>query len=172
MAESLFTVGKIVNTHGIRGEIKVISQTDFPDVRFADGSSLLIIHPNLQAPVKIEIEQAREHKGTYILKLKGFNNINEVEKYKGGQLKITDEQLVDLPEDEYYFYEIVGCTVVTDEGKTLGTISEILQPGANDVWVVERPQGKPVLIPVIDDVLLNVDIENKLVKIHLLEGLI
>ncbi len=172
MGQSLFTVGKIVNTHGIRGEIKVVSQTDFPDVRFAKGSQLLVIPPNHTTPVSVKIEQAREHKGTFILKLQGLHSINDVERFKGGLLKVTDEQLVELPEDEYYFHEIIGCTVETDEGETLGTITEILKPGANDVWVVERPKGKPALIPVIDDVLLDVDVEQKRVKIHLLEGLI
>ena len=171
MGDTLFKVAKIVNTHGVRGELKVIPQTDFPEVRFAIGSRLLIVHPDINEPVPVEIAQARPHKGTYIIKLKGFNNINDIEKYKGGLLKITAEQLVDLDEDEYYIYEIVGCTVIAEGGETLGTISEVLQPGANDVWVVERPQGKPVLLPVIDDVLLEVDVARKRVKVRLLEGL-
>lgn len=172
MGHALFTVAKIVNTHGIRGELKVISQTDFPEERFAPGSALLIVHPDIQSPVHVEVERARPHKGSYMVKFKQYDNINDVEKFKGGHLKVTDEQLIELPEDEYYIYEIVGCTVVTDEDETLGTITEVLQPGANDVWVVERPKGKPVLLPVIDDVVLDVDIHQKRVKVHLLEGLI
>ncbi|CAH0122121.1 MULTISPECIES: ribosome maturation factor RimM [unclassified Paenibacillus] len=172
MSHTLFTVGKIVNTHGIRGELKIVPQTDFPEVRFQKGSKLLFQHPETKATVPVVVEGARLHKNMYMVKFEGFHNINEVEKYKGWLLKVSEEHLVELPEDEYYYYEIIGCRVVTDEGDELGVISEILSPGANDVWVVERPQGKPVLLPVIDEVLLDVDVEQKVVKVHLLEGLL
>lgn len=170
----LFTVGKIVNTHGIRGELKVLPQTDFPEIRFAPGSELLIVRPETDDAVKVEVEAARLHKTTFILKLAGFDNINDVEKYKGLLLKVTEEQLVDLEEDEYYFHDIIGCRVVTEDGTELGTITEILTPGANHVWVVERPrgQGKPVLLPVIDEVVRKVDVPGKTVHIELMEGLL
>jgi 16S rRNA processing protein RimM len=170
MSEKLYTVGIIANTHGIRGELKIVPQTDFPE-RFDKGSALVIVDPqNKQTPVTIQT--ARLHKNTYIVKFDNFNNINEVEKYKGSLLKVEEKYLEDLGEDEYYYHEIKGCTVVTDEGEELGTITEILSPGANDVWVVNRPKGKQVLLPVIDDVVLSVDVTNKIVKIHLMEGLL
>ncbi|MBN3526163.1 ribosome maturation factor RimM [Paenibacillus apiarius] len=172
MAEKLFNVGKVVNTHGIRGEVKVFPQTDFPDVRFAQGSELLLQHPETQSTLSVTVERSRLHKNMYIVKLKQFDNINDVEKYKGWMLKVSEAQLVELPEDEYYYHEIIGCRVVTDEGGELGVIDEILAPGANDVWVVKPSKGKPILIPVIDDVLLNVDVEGKVVTVHLMEGLI
>ncbi|ANY69696.1 ribosome maturation factor RimM [Paenibacillus sp. BIHB 4019] len=174
MSGKWFTVGKIVNTHGLRGELKVLSQTDFGDLRFAVGNKLVMIHEEHGTKQEVEIAGSREHKGNYIIKLKGYNDINEVEKYKGWLLKVAEEQLGKLDEGEYYFHEIIGCRVVTDEGEELGTISEILRPGANDVWVVDRPKGKgsQVLIPVIDEVLLNVDIATKTVTVHLMEGLI
>ncbi|CAM4249949.1 ribosome maturation factor RimM [Paenibacillus tarimensis] len=171
MANKWFTVGKLVNTHGIKGEVKIYPSTDFPDVRFAPGSQLSL-HDASGTIVPVEVEAAREHKGMFIVRLKGFDNINEVEKYKGWTVKVSDNELVDLEEGEYYYYEIVGCRVVTDEGEELGTISEILSPGANDVWVVERPKDKPVLLPVIDDVIRSVDVKEKLVTVHLMEGLI
>jgi 16S rRNA processing protein RimM len=80
--------------------------------------------------------------------------------------------LAELEENEYYFHQIVGCSVITDEGETLGTITEILTPGANDVWVVKTPAGKEILLPVIDDVVLDVDVDQQQVKIHLMEGLL
>jgi 16S rRNA processing protein RimM len=172
MSEKLFTVGKVVNTHGIKGELKVISQTDFPEIRFKQGSVLLLSHPDHQELIRLTVQSARLHKNAYIVKFSDMDHINQVEEFKGGELKVPSEQLIDLPEDEYYFHEIVGCKVVTEEGEELGTISEILTPGANDVWVVERPKGKPLLIPVIDDVLINVEVDKKLVTIHLMEGLI
>lgn len=166
------TVGKIVNTHGIRGELKVVPSTDFPEERFKKGSSLFIVHPERQTLTDVIVESAREHKGMYIVKLQGFDHINMVEQFKGSALKIRKESLQELPPDEYYYYEIIGCTVVTEQEEVIGKISEILSPGANDVWVVQRETGKPVLLPVIDDVILFVDVPNKRVKINLMDGLI
>ncbi|MEY8744975.1 ribosome maturation factor RimM [Paenibacillus tundrae] len=170
MAEFM-NVGKIVNTHGIRGELKIMPLTDFPEVRFANNAELYFFTAD-NHPILVHVESARLHKNMYIVRLKEFGNINEVEKFKGGMAKVSKEDLAELDENEYYFHQIVGCTVITEEGDTLGTISEILTPGANDVWVVKTPAGKEVLIPVIDDVVLHVDVKEKLVKIHLMEGLL
>lgn len=166
------SVGKLVNTHGIRGEVKIYSQTDFPEERFAPNSVLALVNEENGQRIDVEVVSAREHKGMYIAKLKGFENINEVEKYKGWSLKVSRDNLVELDEGEYYQHQIIGCKVVTDDGAELGVITEILVPGANDVWVVQPVKGKQVLIPVIDDVVLNVDVANKIVKVHLMEGLI
>ncbi|UHA73961.1 ribosome maturation factor RimM [Paenibacillus sp. 481] len=172
MAEKMFTVGKVVNTQGIRGEIKVYPQTDFPEVRFAKDSELLMINPETNQTIPVKVERSREHKNMYVVKLEQFDNINDVEKYKGWILKVTEADLLELPDNEYYYFEIVGCRVVTDEGEELGTIKEILAPGANDVWVVKQPKGKELLIPVIDEVVLDVNVQEKLVTVHLMEGLV
>jgi 16S rRNA processing protein RimM len=170
MSEKLYTIGKIVNTHGIRGELKVILETDFPE-RFDIGNELVIVSPsNQQTPVTVQ--SARLHKNMYVVKFKQFDNINDVEKYKGSLLKIEEKYQQPLEEGEYYYREIIGCRVVTEEGEELGPITEILTPGANDVWVVSKPKSKQILIPVIDDVVLDVDVANKIVKIHVLEGLL
>lgn len=174
MSETLLTVGKLVNTHGIRGEIKVLSRTDFPEVRFAPGSQLLIMPEDGKERLEVTVESSREHKGMYIVKLKGYHDINQVEKYKGSLIKVTSEDRVELPDNEYYFHDIIGCEVFSDnpdDGK-LGVITEILTPGANDVWVVKRPKGQDLLIPVIDDVVLDVDVPGKKVKVHVMEGLL
>ncbi|WP_036709853.1 ribosome maturation factor RimM [Paenibacillus pinihumi] len=167
-----FNVGKLVNTHGLRGEVKILSNTDFPEIRFASGSKLALFSPEGNQRLDVLISSSREHKGMFFLKFKEFNDINQVEKYKGWSVKVSEEQQVELEEGEYYYYEIVGCKVVTEEGEELGTISEILRPGANDVWVVERSSDKPVLLPVIDDVVLQVDTKQQLVTVRLMEGLI
>ncbi|TDF98251.1 ribosome maturation factor RimM [Paenibacillus piri] len=172
MSDKLFTVGKIVNTQGIRGELKIFPETDFPDERFAKGSALVFYDPQKHATLPVVVESAREHKKLFIIKFKGFDNINDVEKYKGWLLKVEEKYVFELPEDEFYHHEIIGCTVITDEGEELGTISEILSPGANDVWVVEREKGRPVLLPYIDEVVLEVDVAEKRVKVHIMEGLI
>ncbi|WP_248926399.1 ribosome maturation factor RimM [Paenibacillus hamazuiensis] len=172
MGDKLFTVGKLVNTHGIRGEVKIVSQTDFPDVRFAKGSELILLDPEKNVRVPVTVESSRLHKNMYIVKLKGYGSINDVEKYKGYLVKVSEEHLVELEEDEYYYHEIIGCRVVTDEGEELGSIVEILTPGANDVWVVKRKNGKQLLLPVIDDVVLDVDVAEKVVQVHIMEGLL
>jgi 16S rRNA processing protein RimM len=170
MSEKLFTVGKIVNTHGIRGELKIVPETDFPE-RFAEGSELVIVDAQQkQTPVKVQA--SRLHKNMYILKFEKYDNINDVEKYKGSLLKIEGKYQEPLDEGEYYYHEIMGCKVITDEGQELGLITEILTPGANDVWVVSRPQKKQLLLPVIDDVILEVNVADKIVRIHLMEGLL
>lgn len=170
--ERLLNVGKIVNTHGIRGEVRVWPQTDFPEVRFKAGSRLLMVPPDQGEPVPVVVQGAREQKNLYIVKLKGFDNINDVEKFKGWDLKVGDEDRVPLAEGEYYVRDIVGCSVVTDEGESLGIITDVLSPGANDVWVVKRPRGKELLLPVIDEVVLEVDVQAKQVKVHVMEGLL
>jgi 16S rRNA processing protein RimM len=162
----------VVNTHGIRGEVKVLPSTDFPGERFAPGSRLTLHAPDSSAAAEVEVASAREHKGTYLVSFKGFDNINQVLPYKGWTVKVPASRRVPLGEGEYYFHEIIGCAVVTEEGEELGRISEILRPGANDVWVVERPQGRPALIPYIADVVLDVDVAAKRVTIRLMEGLI
>lgn len=172
MSDKLFNVGKIVNTHGIRGELKIISSTDFPDLRFAKGSQLIFIEEASGRRVNATVESARENKGTFIVRFKDWNNINQVEQYKGWMIKVDEEDLAELEEDEYYYHEIIGCSVVTTEGEKLGEITEILTPGANHVWVVKRPKGRDLLLPVIDEVIIEVDVEAKQVTVELMEGLL
>lgn len=173
MAEQQWlNVGKIVNTHGVRGEIKVYPSTDFPDVRFRAGSRLQLVPPERGEPLGVEVERAREQKNIFIVKLKGWDDINYAEKFKGWELKVTAEERVELEEGEYYLSDIIGCSVVSDEGETIGVVADVLSPGANDVWVVKRPKGPDVLIPFIDDVVLDVDVAGRVVKVHLMEGLL
>lgn len=172
MSAKLFNVGKIVNTHGIRGELKIISQTDFPDLRFDKGSELILVEPDGAKSVVAKVESAREHKGMFIVKFKEWDNINQVERFKGGMAKVDEDNLAELDDEEYYYHEILGCSVVTADGEKLGIISEILTPGANHVWVVKRPKGRDLLLPVIDPVVLNVDVAAKLVTVELMEGLL
>jgi 16S rRNA processing protein RimM len=170
--ERLLNIGKIVNTHGIKGELKIYPQTDFPEVRFKVGNKLMMFPPDSGTPIEIEIVASREQKTMYVVKIKGYDNINQVEKFKGWELKVTDGERVPLPEGEYYFRDIVGCEVITDDGETLGTVTDILSPGANDVWVVKMAKGKELLLPVIDDVVLDVDVAARKIKVHLMEGLL
>lgn len=166
-----FTVGNLVNTQGLRGEVRVIATTDFPDERFAVGNELLLFHPSLPTPLTLTISSRRSHKGFELLSFKGYNSINDVEKFKGGELKIPEEALMELEEDEFYIHQLVGCTVVTDQGEELGKIVDVLQPGANDVWVVKGERGE-IMLPYIDDCIKEVDVVNKRVVCHIMEGLL
>ncbi|MCM3746034.1 ribosome maturation factor RimM [Paenibacillus pasadenensis] len=171
MAEQWYTVGEIANTHGIRGEVKIVPHTDFAEQRFARGSKLWIHRADEPGAVQVEVLSSRNHKNTYIVKLKGFDNINEVEKFKGSLLKITGEHREKLDEGEFYYTDIIGCEVITEEEERLGVVTEILRPGANDVWVVELENGKELLLPYIDDVVLKVNVHSKKITVRLLEGL-
>jgi 16S rRNA processing protein RimM len=172
MSEAMYNVGKIVNTQGIKGELKVLLQTDFPETRFQKGNKLILVDPDKLTELVVEVEFGRLQKNVYIVKFVGFNDINLVEKYKGWMIKVPASALLELEEDQYYYHEIIGCSVVTEDGEKLGTVTDILTPGANDVWVVTRPVGKPVLLPVIDDVVLKVDVAAKQILVYIMEGLI
>ncbi|GMB08483.1 ribosome maturation factor RimM [Thermolongibacillus altinsuensis] len=167
-----FNVGKIVNTHGIRGEVRVISRTDFANERYKVGNTLYIFMENADAPIEVKVARHRVHKSFDLLTFEGYDNINLVEKFKGAMIKIPETQLQPLNEGEYYFHEIIGCTVITEEGEIIGQVKEILTPGANDVWVVKRKNGKDVLIPYIDDIVKAVDVAEKKITIHPMEGLL
>ena len=165
----MFIVGKIVGTHGIKGEVKVKRITDFVE-RFDKGNILYIQED--QEEISLTIDGFRTHKNMDILHFEGLNSINDVEPFKGATLKIKKEQLTELDEHEYYYHEIIGCTMYTTAGDRLGVIESILSPGANDVWVVQSSNGKELLIPYIEDVVKKIDVDNKQVTIELMEGLI
>jgi len=163
-------VGKIVNTHALQGEVKIMSSSDFKAERFKKGNTLYIDYKG--EAIEVKIASHRIHKGADLIKFSGLNSINDVEKYKGCDILVDHEDLGELDEHEFYYYEIIGCEVKNTEGEVIGTIKEILETGANDVWVIERPGLKDVLIPYIEDVVKSVDVENKQVLVELLEGLI
>lgn len=167
-----FNVGKIVNTHGIKGEIRVISKTDFAEERYAPGNKLYLFMPDIDEPVELTVNSHRVHKNFDLLTFEGYENVNEVEKMKGGILKIREDQLTELEEDEFYFHEIIGCLVFTTKGEEIGKIREILTPGANDVWVVKGKGGKDILIPYIEQIVKKVDVKEKIVLIEPMEGLL
>jgi len=163
-------VGKIVNTHALQGEVRVISNSDFKEERFKKGSKLFIDFNDELVPVTVKSH--RVNKNFDLVKFVDLCHINDVEKYKGCELLVDAENLSELNEEEFYFYEIIGCVVKTTEGDELGEIIDIIQTGANDVWVIKRKGEKDLLIPYIENVVKGVDIENKSVVIELVEGLV
>jgi 16S rRNA processing protein RimM len=170
--EKWFNVGKIVNTHGIRGEVRVISKTDFPEERYKVGNVLFLFMPGSKSPIELTVKSHRKHKNFDLLTFEGFENINDVEKFRDGIIKVPESQLGNLEEDEYYYHEIIGCQVSTAEGEEIGKVTEILSPGANDVWVIKSKAGKEILIPYIEDVVKKVDVKDKVIIIEPMEGLL
>lgn len=164
-------VGKIVNTHSLKGEVKVISSTDFEEERFKKGSKLLITRGN-QLIREAVVQSYRNHKNFLLVKFEGIDSVEEAEKLKNLQIKIDSDEVGELEENEFYFHQIIGCEVFDENDKNLGEIIDILTPGANDVWVIKGEHGKEILIPYIEDVVKQIDITNKKVNIEVMEGLI
>ena len=158
-----YKVGKIVNTHGIRGEVRVISTTDFTEERYQVGEQLFLFRDKQEVlPLKI----------FDLLSFEGYENINLVEPFRDGILKISEKQLSELDEHEYYYHEIIGLIVVDEDEKEIGKITEILSPGANDVWVVKRKGQKDALIPYIESVVKEIDLTEGVVHVEIPEGLL
>jgi len=170
MTEHFLDIGKIVNTHGVRGEVRVIRITDFPE-RFTVGNTVYLIQDN-QPPQPLTIKSHRLHKQFDLLQFDGRDTLNDVLAFKGAHLKIKKDQLSELPQGIYYHYQIIDCAVFTQTGEKVGTVTEILSPGANDVWVVKRHKQKDALIPFIKDVVKDIDIPNKKIIIEPMEGLL
>lgn len=167
-----FNVGKIVNTQGIKGEVRVVSRTDFTESRYKVGNTLYLFKSEGTDPIEVIVKSHRVHKSFDLLMFEGYNNLNDVEKLRDYVIKVPEDQLEELEENEYYFHEIIGCVVFTEEGEELGKISEILTPGANDVWVVKRKGEKELLIPYIEEIVKEINVDDKIIKIHLMEGLL
>ena len=169
-----FNVGRIVNTHGVRGEVRILSTTDFEEERFVVGNRLAAFKKNDKKPTWVTIQSVRRHKNFILLTFEGMNNINLVEPFKEGMLKVTKDQMEEdlLDENEYFYHDIIGCTVVSEEGETIGEVKDILQTGANDVWVVKGVKGKEQYIPYIEDVVKDINIDEKVITIHVMEGLL
>lgn len=167
--EELFRVGVISNTHGIRGEVKVYPTTD--NVRRFDDLKEVILDTGKEQ-LNLHVTSVKYFKNMVILKFKEFDNINDIIPYKGMDLLVTRENAIPLEDGEYYIADIIGSKVITDEDKILGTLTDVLQTGANDVYVVKTKDGKEVLLPSIEECILDRDTENKIVKVHIMKGLL
>ncbi|MDE6929503.1 MAG: ribosome maturation factor RimM [Lachnospiraceae bacterium] len=167
--EEMLRVGVISSTHGVRGEVKVYPTTDDPE-RFLDLAQVTLDTGREQ--ITLEIQNVKFFKNMVILKFKGYDNINDIEKYKGKDLLIHRDQAVELKEDEYFVTDLMGLKVVAEEGTVLGILKEVIPTGANDVYVVQPENGKELLLPAIKDCILNVDLEKGIMTIHLMDGLL
>lgn len=159
-------IGTVVGTHGIKGEVKIYSTTDFADERYAVGNELTLKMPHSE--ITLEIESHRFHKNRDLIKFVGLDSINDVEKYKGA--KVFAFQDDDLEEGEYYYQDIIGCTVEDEKGKSLGKVISILEMPTQDILEIEDEKGT-YMIPYVDAFVLEEDIENKRLVVSLIEGM-
>lgn len=170
--EELFQVGAITQTHGIKGEVKVFPLTD-DLMRFKNMKNLLL-DTGKDGYISLDVENMRTQKNLVILKFKGIDNINDIEKYKGCGLYVTKENRVSLKEDEYFIADLIGLKVYSDNDPdtVLGQITDVLQTGANDVYEITTEDGKSFLLPAIKECVLKVDVNDNRMDIHLLKGLL
>ena len=166
--EDLLKVGVITTTHGIRGEVKVYPTTDAD--RFLDLEYVLL--DTGREKRKLEIENVKYFKNLVILKFKGIDNINDIEMYKKRELWIPREEGQELGEDEYYIADLLGMNVVLEDGTEFGTLKDVMETGANDVYIINSKEHGEVLLPAIKECILNVDLESNTMTIHLMKGLI
>ena len=167
--EDLLKVGVITTTHGVRGEVKVYPTTDEPE-RFLDLEYVLL--DTGKELRRLDIKNVRFFKNLVILKFDGIDNINDIEKYRKMPLLVSRENAVELEEDEYYMADIIGMDVYTEDGEKFGVLEDIMETGANDVYVVSTEAHTEVLLPAIHDCILDVDTENRKMTVHLMDGLI
>lgn len=166
--EHMLRVGVIASTHGVRGEVKVFPTTD--DVkRFQQLKEVILDTGKEQLP--LEIEQVKFFKNMVILKFKGYDNINDIEKYKSKDLLIPRELAVELEPDEYFISDLIGLKVQDEGGEFLGILKDVIETGANDVYAVEMKSGRELLLPAIGECILNVDLEQGVMTVHVMEGL-
>lgn len=167
--EDILQVGIISSTHGVRGEVKVFPTTDDAG-RFKKLKTVLLDTGNGQ--LCLEIEAVKFFKQFAILKFKGYDNINDIEKYKGKGLFVTRENAVELGEDEYFIADLIGVQVFSDDGALKGNLKDVIETGANDVYVISLEDGRELLLPAIKECILDVNLKENEMKIHVLDGLL
>ena len=166
--EDLLQVGVITTTHGVRGEVKVFPTTDDP-ARFKKLKNVIL--DTGKEKIDLEVAGVKFFKNMVILKFKGIDDINDVEKYRKKSLYVTRENAVKLKKNEYFIADLIGLKVESDEGEDLGTLRDVLQTGANDVYVLSKEGEDDILLPAIKECVKEVDIENGTILVHLLPGL-
>ncbi len=167
--EKYLEIGQIVNTFGIKGQVKIVPFTD--DITRFDELKEIYIEKKNELKL-FQIEQVNYKKNMVILKLKGIETVEEAEKLRNCYLKIDRKDAKKLPKDTYFIVDLLGLDVYTDEGKLLGKVDDIYNAGSSDIYVIKDELGKQILLPAIKDVLKEVDLENQKIIVHLIKGLV
>lgn len=160
--------GKIINTHGLRGEVKVVTWTDYPEV-FEDIAFVWV--KRRSGEERLDIKNIKYQKNNIIVKFAQINSIEEAEQYKNLVLLVDRDQMPPLPEGMNYIVDLIGLEVYDEAGEKIGEIADVINTGANDIYDVKREGKRNLLLPVIDECVLNVDVENGRVTVHIMEGL-
>lgn len=167
--EERLQVGVISSTHGVRGEVKVFPTTD--DVtRFKKLKEVILVTEKTEKILKIT--SVKFFKQFAILKFEGIDTLNDVEVYKGASLFVTRKNAVKLQKDEYFIADLIDLNVVDDNGNELGTLIDVMQTGANDVYIVKNAEGKELLFPAIKECILDIDFKNGKMTVHVMDGLL
>lgn len=167
--QDMLQVGVISSTHGVRGEVKVFPTTD--DVKRFKRLKEVILETGKEE-LLLEIEGVKFFKQFAILKFKGIDNINDIEKYKGKSLFVTRKNAVPLRKDEYFIADLQGLIVEDEDGNQIGTLRDVMETGANDVYIVDMTDGREVLLPAIKECILDVDVEGGKIRVHMMDGLL
>ncbi len=167
--EKLLKVGVISSTHGLKGEVKVFPTTD--DVKRFRQLKEVLLDAGDEKTV-LQIEQVKFFKQFVILKFKGIDDIEDVQKYKGKDLLVTRENAVELKKDEYFIADLIGVSVISDDNSLRGILKDVIQTGANDVYVIDLEDRRQLLLPAIKECVLMVDLDENIMKIHVLDGLL
>lgn len=162
-------IGKIVNTMGIKGELKVLPLTDDLD-RFLDLEWAFVNRKNQRQ--KYNIQNVWFHKNFVIIRLQDINDMTTAETFKESFLEVDREHAVQLEENEFFVCDLIGIDIYTEEGDSLGKLIEVLPTGSNDVYLVKDTEGKEIMLPAIKDVIKEVDVKNKRMVVKLMEGLV
>ena len=166
-----FQVGVIASTHGLQGEVNVFPTTEDPN-RFKKLKKVTL-HTQRGEEIELDVQSARFFKKFVIVKFKQYNNINDVEKFRGCELTIDRKDAIKLEPGEYYCADLIGLSIVDEEDKILGTVTDIIQTGANDVYEMTKENSEDkIYIPAIKDCVKNIDLKNKKITIHVIEGLL
>lgn len=167
--EDFFQVGVITSTHGLKGEVKVFPTTDDPR-RFKRLKKVILDTGNER--LNLEVEGVKFFKQFVILKFRGIDNINDVEKYRRASLLVARKDAVHLQADEYFIADLKGLRVRDEDGGEIGVLNDVIETGANDVYVIELQDGRELLLPAIKQCVLEVDVEAGFIRIHIMEGLL
>lgn len=167
--EDLLQVGAITQPHGVHGEVKVFPMTD--DVRRFKKCKELVLDTGKEK-INVEVESVKFFKQFVILKFKGYDDMDSVEKLRTKGLFVTRANAVKLKKDEYFIADLIGLQVLDEEEKELGTLVDVIETGANDVYSVKTNEGKEILFPAIKECILNVDMENRQMHVHVMPGLL
>lgn len=167
--EEVLQVGVITTTHGVKGEVKVFPTTDDAN-RFKKLKEVIL--DTGREKITLEIEGVKFFKQMVILKFKGIDTLDDAAKYRQAGLYVTRNNAVKLGRDEYFIADLIGAEVYDESDQLIGVLEDVMTTGANDVYVIRMTDGRELLLPAIKQCVLDVDVQGRRIKVHVLEGLV